>query len=587
MKITVIPDSVRLDPVNMRLFEYQPDLYKKTIPKDYLYNNHIWKETDKTVRIKSAGNETISFQVIMEVEKEAKEVSVSMDSLVGSKTIDKKNIHLFKEWFGDVQVPSSGYEKTSMGKGWYPDALVPIEAERPEFGNPFYIPDFRNRIPNQKAAAIWVDVYVPDNQEKGIYKSTFKITSKNLETIEVPIELEVWPFSLPMEDTLKGNFWTSYFQKFSIEKELRYQHALKQNRLSHHVAYYRPDCEVVDGVVKFDWTSWDERVIKYLDGSAFTDKYGYSGTGYGEPIEYLLLPFNISGGKFNKKGWPVDTAVEQDDAFWKTWTDAALEIKKHIVDSGIITPKTQIQVFLNALDESYDDESLKLLKLWSKKIKEVFPDIKYRIDGGYPEEAMEFLKPDVDLCIFHTINYDVEKVEHTRSTGVTDWIYGPIIYESKANALTGASSFIDISLNTMRSLGWLVHKNKAETWCQWEICSNMDSIWYNPESYKNNDLKEFRLYNGSGTMVYDGETLGLPDPCVSIRIKAGRSSSQEWEYIKIYEKLVGSADAIVDSLVYDECLGRKCIGNIEPWNTNIADWDKARLEMGEAIASKC
>src|SRR5205807_6766340 len=60
--------------------------------------------------------------------------------------------------------------------------------------------------------------------------------------------------------------------------------------------------------IQFDWTSYDARLGKYLDGSAFTEKYGYSGPGYGVPTELLILPFDAypTNDYYNSRhvGWP-------------------------------------------------------------------------------------------------------------------------------------------------------------------------------------------------------------------------------------------------------------------------------------------
>jgi len=321
-------------------------------------------------------------------------------------------------------------------------------------------------------------------------------------------------------------------------------------------------------------------------GSAFTSNQGYYGTGYGEPLAYLLLPFNVTGHR-GSKGWPFDTAGPRDETFWKQMDFVCGEIRKHLIEEGRINPKkTRLQLFLNGLDECYTRPAHDEMKFWSKYFKKYFPEASYRIDGGYDDATMDYLgKGTVDLCIYHTSGYDMPKVERNRARGVTDWIYGPIVYESKTNKLTGASSFIDLSLLTQRGLSWLVHKYKAQTWCQWEFMHEHDMAWFNPETFKNDKLEEFRCFNGNGSLIYNGEFLGLPDPVTSLRIKATRSGSQEWEYLKLYEKMVGDTSKIVDNLLYQP-LGEQCMGNIEPWNCDISAWDRARLEMGEAIAKK-
>ncbi len=587
MNYTVFPDSVRLDPVNCRLFEYQPNIYSRTIPQDYLYKNPVW--SNGKVQIKGAANEYLSFQVALFADKEHAKVSVEMDALRGSKgEIPLNCIEIFREWFVEVQVPSSGYEKTSLGAGWYPDALIPLNHKVTNhmgyLTQQFFVPDYYNRVPNQKAAVLWVDIYIPPELCADTYRSTLKIKSPTDSLIiEIPIELSIWPFALPNTDNLKGNLFTGAFKRWSHEKELRYQHVLKKHRIAAHQCYYRPDIKIVDNEPIIDWTAYDSRIGKYLDGSAFTDKYGYYGTGYGEPMEYLLLPFNCSGKK-GALGWPTPTNGTQDESFWKIWEKTALAVRKHLIEENRINlKKTQLQIFFNALDESYKKEDHEKMKSWSKFMKKFFPEALFRIDGGYDDETMNFLMPDINLCIYHTIAYNYDSVRKQREKGLVDWIYGPMVYESNTNGLTGASSFIDLDNLTMRGQAWICWKYNAATWCQWEFMHGAKQAWYNPENFKNSELEEFRCYNGNGMLLYDGEVMDLPDPCVSIRFKAGRSGSQEYEYLRILKNLGGNPDTFVNNLVY-EPLGKKSIGNTEPWNTNIAAWDEARLKIGEEIA---
>ncbi|OGS35697.1 MAG: hypothetical protein A2293_07420 [Elusimicrobia bacterium RIFOXYB2_FULL_49_7] len=585
MKITILPDSVRLNPVTLRLFEHQPTLYKRTLPEDYQNDNPVWNQHDKVIRLKSAANETVAFQAVLFFDEPLEIEQIKLLPLNGPETIPESSIELFKEWFVDVQVPSSGYEKTSFGSGWYPDALIPLDARHQDWGLPFHLPDYWNRIPGQKACIIWADIYVPRHYPAGNYRSTLTIQAKGRAPITLPVELSVWPFSLPDKNNLRGNLYTNTFRSFSLEKELRYQHAFKKHRLAAHQCYYRPHLTIQDNDPVLDWTDFDKRLTKYFNGSAFTAKYGYTGPGEGEPIEFFLLPFNCSGKK-NAVGWPLPTTGHHDDTFWKIWDKTAHAVRQHLIDEKRIDlKKTETQIFFNSLDECYDRADHERMITWATFLKKHFPECPFRIDGGYDDATMDFLSSHVDLCLYHTVAYDYPFVKKFRDKGIRDWIYGPVVYESKTNELTGASTFIDLDLLTMRGLAWTVYKYGADTWCQWEFASENKQAWFNPENFKNNDLADFRCYNGNGMLLYDGEFLNLPDPCISIRFKAGRSGAQEFEYLKLYESLGGNAMAFVDALI-DKPFGPNAIGNLEPWNPDISAWDKARLALGNAIANK-
>jgi hypothetical protein len=565
MKITVIPDSVRLDPVNLRLYEHQPKRYRHTIPPDYLENNPVWNSREKVIRLKSAGNEIVAFQVVLMFDREYPDVTAALGPLKGPGTFPAGCVELFKEWFVDVQVPSSGYEKTSLAPGWFPDALVPLSAKAEYYGAPFYLPDYWNRVRGQKAGVLWADIYVPENHPPGRYTAEFVVQGPGLSAIRLPVELDVWPFSLPHRNTLKGNIFTGAFKKWPLDKELRTQQLFKKHRISHHQCYYRPELKIVGDEPELDWREFDGRLAKYFSGEAFTEKHGYFGPGYGEPMEIFLLP--------------------KDETYWKSWEKTAKKVSRHLFGEKRIGPKTEVQIFFNALDECYDRIDHGRMIIWSTFIKNHFPQALFRIDGGFDDETMNFLSGHVDLCLYHTAAYDLPKIEKYRKKGIRDWIYGPMVYESRTNELTGSSTFIDLDLLTMRGLGWVCFKYNTESWCQWEFMYESRKAWYNPETFKNHHLKEFRCYNGSGMLLYDGEFMNLPDPCASIRFKAARSGAQEYEYLRLYEALGGNARGFVDKLI-DNPLGEGSMGNVEPWNTDLSAWDRARLELGEAIAKR-
>ena len=73
-----------------------------------------------------------------------------------------------------------------MGKGWYPDALIPFEHIQEDSSQinrrwiyPFWLPDFNNRIPNQKSVIIWVDQYIPfeyKDAPPGTYTSSVSVS---------------------------------------------------------------------------------------------------------------------------------------------------------------------------------------------------------------------------------------------------------------------------------------------------------------------------------------------------------------------------------------------------------------------------
>ena len=153
VRLWTVSDGVRVNPVTGKLIEDRTDIHK-----DYPTGDH---RSSKNVSLKAARNEFVAFQVIIETSERVEEVDVSVLELTHSSGVRLagRNVQLFKEWYVQVRRPSTGYEASSLGPAWYPDALMPKRPANLNTGFPFSIPDLYNNIPGQTNHALWVDVY--------------------------------------------------------------------------------------------------------------------------------------------------------------------------------------------------------------------------------------------------------------------------------------------------------------------------------------------------------------------------------------------------------------------------------------------
>jgi hypothetical protein len=81
---------------------------------------------------------------------------------------------------------TSGYERSSLGPGWYPDALLPQRHGHLHSGFPFSVPDLYNNIPDQKNQALWIDLFIPYDREvapPGRYTGDLGVSWKGVVTV--------------------------------------------------------------------------------------------------------------------------------------------------------------------------------------------------------------------------------------------------------------------------------------------------------------------------------------------------------------------------------------------------------------------
>ncbi len=600
MRVWSVGDSFRINPVSGTAWEDNPLLFSDALTGNYKESNLSWDGAHNRVSLRAARNETIAFQVI--IERDGSEpldnVNVSVTDWTGPNGVrlPKETASLFKEWY--VNVTKRSAQSFSLGTGWYPDALIPLTKWTGRLFPrsslmPFSIPDPLNNLgPQQRNQAIWVDVYVPNERAAappGAYRSTLTVSSGS-GTVDLRLDLQIWDFALPEENHLAGNIHTdTELNTFTPELELRYYQLMRRHRLAMGVLGYAPDIQISGAEVKFDWTRYDERLAKYLDGSAFTSKYGYEGPGRGIPIELLILPFDAyttneyfdsrhHGYPYGKewkfyRPWPVEMPkAGPTPQYSEIWQSAFRGFEKHF-DAHPEWNRTKPIVFLLSLDESYDEPSVERIQYFGKLLKDSGAKrLKYRIDGSYPMDTMDRLARVVDIVILGVRAYAPERVRRLRNYGVEDWFY------------TGMG-FTDGDPLGCRALGWVSYKYGASSWTIWEFDFNSLRAWQYPATYQdqNGDVQ-----NGMGMLVYRGETMGLDEPVASIRLKLLRRGSQDYEYARLLSQRAGGkaeADEIVNSVI-NEPLGKNGTwGSPNMWKHNPETWERARYRMAEMILS--
>jgi hypothetical protein len=598
MKVWAIGDTVRVDPIRSQPVEESPELFPDGIRPGYKQANLIWDGNSQRISLRAARNETIAFQIIIErtVEK-LTDVSLALGELAGPSgvRIPSANVDLFREWYLFVKNPSS--QSYTLGSGWYADGLLPCLRWT---GNlyphalvmPFDLPDPLNNVgARQTSQAMWVDIYVPKDRSAappGKYSAPITVTSTEGQQ-RLTLELQVWDFALPEQSHLKPNIHTNTeINTLSEDMELKYYQLLRKHRLAMYPLGYAPALKVTGTKAQIDWKKYDARLGKYLDGSAFTSKFGYNGPGYGVPIEFLVLPFDayafnvykrqafgreVSAKEFKFYApWPVPVPREgRTPEYAEIWKSAFQAVQQHF-DEHPAWDKTRLLVFLLSLDESYDDESVERMIYYGQLLKESGARrLEYRIDGGYSKGAMERLSKVLDVIIVALGGWDHESVNALKKSGVDPWLY----------TLAG---WMDGDGLNCRSMSWIAWQNGAGSWTLWELDFNSLRAWTNPEAYSS---------NGHGMLVYRGETMGLDDPAASIRLKGLRRGSQDYEYFWLLSQTPAGKAIVrdaVNSIIPKRlplAYGRKIsLGSPGMWRHNPDEWDKVRLRLGDEIEKR-
>jgi len=607
--IRILPSSIRLDPSTNEIIDNRFITMKQPVSHSENVLKTNWVFNGKRASFQGARGEYVSFQLVLtnNTESSLKGIKIEMPPFKNNNDQISIEPELFLEWAVQVKTASTGYPKASLGQGWYPDALIPfkyIQVDSSEVKHrwtyPLELPDFNNRIDHQKSLIVWVDQYIPYEKEEaktGIYSTNISVKIKD-QTQEIPIDLEIWDFALPNENRLRASLQhEGFLSRMDEYQELEIYQLFKRNRISLMDPTYKPRLHVSKNMeVTIQWESFDNRLSKYFSGDAFTDKYGYYfGPGYGEPIEAFILPFNVIGKHGGNTGWPNvgDSTQERQPQNQALYIKTIKEVRSHLLK--LYEPgKTEITVYLNGLDESYFPSAWDRMVYYGDMFKRNFPEAHFRIDGGYSEEAMKIVGSSINSWASHTINYNIDKIKKYQDMGIEDWLYGPMLYESKVNSWVGSSTFIDLPLINDRAISWSSWKYNTYSWISWGIGAGWKSAWYDPETWKDTYKTgsdsdpgfTYKKLNGNGLLIYSrGIVPNVDGACPSIRLKTMRNGVQEYEYMRLLSQLEGNKDntnKVVNSII-NQPFGEQAIGNLNVWIYDAEQWDQKRLQLGTLI----
>jgi len=583
-------DGARVNPVTGKYFIDRTDIHPDYPTGDYRARNAVWEAETKTVRLHAARNEFVAFQIIVESERPASGVSVRLDRLVGpgGATISGKHVALFKTWYVQVKEQSSVFDKLGLGLGWYPDALIPIKSGAPVR---FNIPEAKNKIgPTQKNQGVWVDVYVPRGHRAappGTYTGEIAVTFGGT-TTKLSVDLAVWDFALPDERHLRGDIWNSSLARMPPDAELGYYQMFHRHRFQPGVCYYRPKIKVNGGKVQIDWTDYDARLTRYVDGSAFTKTHGYWGPGEGVGLTHIILPPNC--GRSPGQGWPVPLFRDKPTPEYEAaWRDFLRQAKEHY-DAHPAWKKIGKVLFMGSLDEGYNRRTYDRMKYYSTLCASAAGKgwYQFRVDGGHNFATMKMLRPYVDLWVMHTFSHNGDKMTHYRKLGLEGWFYGDMIFE-KASPLSGSNTYIDLDLLTCRGPGWAAWWHRSG-FCSWEFDYRSKNAWTVAANFRHRrnsrHARKGSVSNGSGLLIYPGKFIGSKDPVASIRLKAHRRGFQDYEYFWLISQRDGKtdgADTFCKSIIHSHPFGNPSHRKIEIWKNNPEAWDAVRIEMGNRL----
>ncbi len=427
-------------------------------------------------KINAAGGEYESFQVLISGNGSGlKEVSWKVTDLKSKKgKIKAENIEVNPVGYVETTEKMDNYPGEL---GWWPDPLLRM--------NSFDV------APGERQP-IWITVFVPRGTPAGVYNGKVELKSASAGKINVPVELRVWGFDIPVKPNIKTLTWAGSLKVTgdnSREARKKYYDLLLKHRL---------------------------------------------GPGGRIELDEDMLGFCMERGM---NAFILDNIPNLKRAKQDAYSDEYKEkLRKRLED---YTERFGPRGWLDGMAYvyNYDEVGKKhwhLAKEMYSFVKDVNQDFRVIQCLNIPA-GVEALAGYADTWDVYVAQYKKSGVEKRVAEGDEAWLAVCCYPVDRPNF------FLEYPAIDGRLLGWICHQTGVTGFEYWS-----------PNSWKDNDsapglrggwkANTFLKYNGDGYLTYPGNEGTLP--LSSVRLANMRDGFEDYEYLHLFKQLNGNMEIV-------------------------------------------
>jgi hypothetical protein len=533
----------------------------------------------RTVRVFAARNEIVAFQVIVEADgRGVRELSARLPSLTSAR--DRiiyqppradptdavgRPIQIFAVNYMLVTTPSHAswvFARDSPAAppdptGWKPVQLVPENARAGRGGFPVAVKPNENQ-------ALWFEIYVDRGRAAGVYKGSIEVRADGARRI-VPIELEVFDFTLPDENSMHAMLY------YSSDQPERY-HGRNLDAAYHRFAH-RHRVELVHAYDEARLQSaWDR-----FSGADFTRDRMYEGPGEGIGNRVVPRSFYGPGRDFDDRA----SAWAKSDSWMTLLRD---KLPRAIT-------------FLYMPDEPGAVEYPRILKLAENIHTNPGPGRSLPI--FVTSRYVAPLDAAIDIWSSGPKGFVLDRVASERARGRQYWFYN-------GGRPAGGAITIDAPATDARATIWAAFKHDVRVYFYWYAVhwrhnsqkqgdrdQNVwaDTITFDNRKQANKSIDDQGYIHGDGVLMYPGEERLHPDqdrgiagPIATVQLANFRRGLQDHQYLSMARSL--GLNSVVDQVltaivprVFSDA------GERVSFPETGSPYDAARLRLGRAIAA--
>jgi hypothetical protein len=537
-------------------------------------SNSVWD--GKRISIFGARNEIVAFQIIVEGGLDGiGALSVSLRALrsagggeirYGPPADDptdyrQRNIQIFSAHYMDVTETSKAWWAYVAGSpaapkdplGLVPVQLVPENARCGAGGFPVAVPPGMNE-------AVWIEVYIPREAPAGRYEGVVEVSADG-RVSKMPIELEVFDFALPDENSLLAMV---YYEGYQPEL---YQGRNLDDR--YHRFAHRQRIELVHSYS----AESARKAAGRFNGRGFTAPMGYEGPGEGVGNRIIPASFYGPGEHYDER----QSAWRHSDA-WMRFIDAEFP---------------RALTFLYMPDEP-GPEQFEHIKRIAENVHSN-PGPGGRLPIFVTKDYALELDGAIDIWCSWAGAYNIAKAADERSRGRRYWAY------NSARPAAGCV-LIDAPATDPRALMWACFKHGVDVYFFWHGVhwqhnwqkqgERKQNVWANPVTFDNigqPNKRDQGTLMGDGVLMYPGteklhpeEDRGIEGPCSTVQLANLRRGLQDHLYLTMAREsgLQGAVDSAMSEVVprvFSDA--GETVGFAETGDA----FEKARYRLGKAI----
>lgn len=555
------------------------------------------------VNITAARNETVAFQLIVQrthpaSTNEAQQLKLEAAAWVDSQSSLPVTDVLTTHWFAAHYhyVDKGGYQwgpksKVRPWPAYYPDALVPNHGRCSVSATPiFNATNLDLEVGDNQS--FWFDVYVPKTLPVGTYNQSISITVEGA-TTTVPIQLEVFPASLPDKPTIAavGEIYRAYLlegagTELNTDAYKQMSHCYQQIAHQHRTVFFE---RVVTDSTQPEWPAYQQIVEPILSGDLFTKEEGYLGPGENTPVSVWRTPWQQEINIEHTQRITKDdlNKLERDAASWRDFI-VSIDAKNtdyfaYIFDEvdgpdDTMEPDERVRYItdvhddMDAVQQAIDEGAgtdLRIDLLWTS----------HSNPSQWQDNPALDLTGKIRLWAPNASAADVPFLQERQADGNKIWFY------HSGHPAIGVHS-INASGIEMRTWGVVGAKYGFDGQFKWAVNLGSNERPFAEPSYKPDDDRF-----GNGVFVYPGNQLpkigypATPGPIPSMRLKAWRRGLQDAELIHLVrqhaepsevEQMEKSLSALIPRALSE---GRRKAA----WSDDTKDWIDFRNALLESI----